>query len=328
MGVFVAFFLFIGLGFDYFYINFTPVPEPEYSMNDYGYYEVEMKRQAIPYGTLLTLILSFGMVINSMINGPRMVLRSTMARRAVSTDIKEKQFLNVVAEMSTAAGIPMPQAYLMPDIDLNAFATGFSPQDSHVAITEGLLKELNREELQAVIGHEMSHIKNYDIRLMTITAALMGAVGLVSDFAGRAMRFRGSSGSSSGRSSGSGGRRGGLGPLMLVIFVVWILFVILAPLISRLLAMAISRKREYLADASSAEITRNPLALASALEKIRAAVSPTYAVNNGIAHMCITDPRGSLIEEKMGLAADVFATHPPMEKRILALKMMAYQNSR
>ena len=112
---------------------------------------------------------------------------------------------------------------------------------------------------------------------------------------------------------------------MLVLFAVWMLLVVLAPLISRMLAMAISREREYLADASGAELTRNPLALVSALEKIRAAVMPTYAINNGVAHMCITDPRGSLIEEKMGFAADLFATHPPMEKRILALKVMAYQ---
>jgi len=115
---------------------------------------------------------------------------------------------------------------------------------------------------------------------------------------------------------------------MLVVFVVWILLIVLAPLISRLLAMAISREREYLADASGAEMTRNPLSLVSALEKIRAAVIPSYSINNGVAHMCITDPRGSPIEERMGLAADLFATHPPMEKRILALKVMAYQKGK
>ena len=106
---------------------------------------------------------------------------------------------------------------------------------------------------------------------------------------------------------------------------IWAVLVVLAPLISRLLAMAISRQREFLADATGAELTRNPVALISALEKIRAAVMPTNAVNNGVAHMCITDPRGSLIEERMGFAADLLATHPPMQKRILALKVMAYQ---
>jgi len=108
-------------------------------------------------------------------------------------------------------------------------------------------------------------------------------------------------------------------------FVVWIVLVILAPLISRMLAMAISRQREYLADATGAELTRNPKALISALEKIRSAVMPTNAINNGVAHMCIADPRGSLIEEKLGFTADLLATHPPMEKRILALKVMSYQ---
>jgi len=170
-----------------------------------------------------------------------------------------------------------------------------------------------------VVAHEMSHIRNYDMRLMTVAAALMGAVALLSDMAGRTMRMR-----SRVQSRSSGGRGKGGGAAILF-FVLWLVLVALAPLISRMLAMAISREREYLADASGAELTRNPLALVSALEKIRAAVSPTYAVNNGTAHMCITDPRGSLIEDKMGLAADLFATHPPMQKRILALKVMAYQ---
>jgi len=180
-----------------------------------------------------------------------------------------------------------------------------------------------------VVAHEMSHIRNYDMRLLTVSAALIGAIGLISDFAGRTMRgsrsFSGGN-SSSSSSSGSGSKKG-LGPLMLAVFVIWALLVVFAPLLSRLLAMAISREREYLADASGAELTRNPLSLVSALEKIRGAVNPTYAINNGVAHMCIADPRGSLIEEKAGFAADLLATHPPMQKRILALKVMAYQNS-
>ena len=112
-----------------------------------------------------------------------------MARRAVSTDEKEKQFLNVVAEMATAAGMKPPTAYVVPDADLNAFATGISPENSVIAVTEGLLSSLNRQELQAVVAHEMSHIKNYDMRLMTVAAALMGAIALISDFAGRSMRY-------------------------------------------------------------------------------------------------------------------------------------------
>lgn len=329
LAAFVALFLFIGLGFDFFYLSFKPAADPKYNLTSSGYYEAGAHTsQPIPYGTIAALLIGLGLAANSMVNGPAMVLRSTMARRAVSTDEKEKQLINIVEEMAMAAGVAAPAVYVVPDPDLNAFATGTNPSNSVIAVTEGLLGALNREELQGVAAHEMSHIRNYDMRLLTVTAALIGAIGLISDFAGRSMRY-GRFSSQSGSSSGSrGGSKKGLGPLLIVLFVLWIALVILAPILSRLLAMAISREREYLADASGAELTRNPLSLASALEKIRKAVRPTYAINNGVAHMCITDPRGSLIEEKMGFAADLFATHPPMEKRILALKVMAYQNSR
>ena len=330
LAAFVALFLVIGLGFDFFYLNFRPKAEPELQLNSAGYYEADTSTsQPVPYGTIAALLIGLGMAVNSMMNGPAMVLRSTMARRAVSMNEKEKHLMNVVEEMATAAGIPAPAVYVVPDPDLNAFATGTNPSNSVIAVTEGLLNALNREELQGVVAHEMSHIRNYDMRLLTVSAALIGAIGLISDFAGRTMRgsrsFSGGN-SSSSSSSGSGSKKG-LGPLMLAVFVIWALLVVFAPLLSRLLAMAISREREYLADASGAELTRNPLSLVSALEKIRGAVNPTYAINNGVAHMCIADPRGSLIEEKAGFAADLLATHPPMQKRILALKVMAYQNS-
>jgi heat shock protein HtpX len=326
VAVFVGFFLFLGLGFDYFYLNFSPSARPSVELNDSGFYEARRPSGSsrIPFGTIVALLLGGGIAANSMFNGKSMVLRSTMARRvqAASSD-KERQFLNVVEEMATAAGLPVPEAYIVPDPDLNAFATGMSHDSSVIAVTEGLLASLNREELQAVVAHEMSHIRNYDMRLMTVMAALLGAIALLSDFAGRSMRYGGRNTSYSG--SRGGGRKGGGGPLALLIFAVWVLAIILAPLLSRMLAMAVSRQREFLADASASELTRNPLALVSALEKIRAAVMPTAAVDNGIAHLCITDPRGSLIEEKLGFTADLLATHPPMEKRILALKVMAYQ---
>lgn len=327
MAAFVAFFLVIGLGFDYFYLGFTPGGGVTGLQETYdGYYTAaRAPAQNVPFGTVLSLLFGFGMSAFSYFGGAGMVLRSVMARRAVTADEKEQVFLNVVREMSTASGLPAPAAYVIPDPDLNAFATGTSPENSVIAVTEGLLRSLNREELQAVVAHEMAHIRNYDIRLMTVVAALLGAIALVSDFAGRSMRYGARSRSSS--SSGSS-RRGGGGGAALVMFLLWAVLVVLAPLISRMLAMAVSRQREYLADATGAELTRNPKGLISALEKIRAAVHPTYAVNNGVAHMCITDPRGSLIEEKMGFTADLLATHPPMEKRILALKAMAYQSGK
>ena len=325
MAAFVAFFLVIGLGFDYFYLNFNPGAAPQLKWNsDGGYYEASKASPVsnVPFGTIISLLAGLGLAANSMLNGTGMVLRSTMARRAAESDPKEKQFLNVVTEMATAAGLPVPAAYVVPDPDLNAFATGTGPARSVIAVTEGLLSTLNRGELQAVVAHEMSHIRNYDIRLMTVIAAMIGAISLLSDFAGRSMRYGGRSGGyRSGSSSRDSGRRGGGA----IFFLVWIVLVLVAPLLSRLMALAVSRQREFLADAGGAELTRNPLALVSALEKIRQAVNPTNAINNGVAHMCITDPRGSLIEEKTGLTADLLATHPPMEKRILALKVMAYQ---
>ncbi len=320
MAAFVALFLVIGLGFDFFFLSFRPVAVPDYTVTREGYHEAAGVFHRFPFGTVVALLVGFGMVANSMFNGAGMVLRSTMARRAVPESEKERQLLNVVSEMATAAGMSPPAAYVVPDPDFNAFAAGINPENSVIAVTEGLLNSLNREELQAVVSHEMSHIRNYDVRLMTVSAALMGAIALLSDLTGRTMRMRSVAPARSSGGRGKGGRAG-----VLIFFVLWLALVVLAPLISRILAMAISREREYLADASGAELTRNPLALVSALEKIRAAVSPTYAINNGVAHMCITDPRGSLIEDKMGLAADLFATHPPMQKRILALKVMAYQ---
>lgn len=329
MAAFTAFFLVIGLGFDYFYLNFGQdlISVGDLANTAYSESVAPGRYQGggnnVPFGTILALIVSAGLMLNSYFNGARMVLRSTMARRADPLNEREKQFINVLAEMATASGLPAPAAYIIPDQDLNAFATGTSPANSVIAVTEGLLASLNREELQAVVAHEMGHVRNYDIRLMTVVAALLGAIALLSDFAGRSARYRGRS-SYRGSSSGGSGRRSGGGAAALL-FLLWIILVMLAPLISRILAMAISRQREFLADATGAELTRNPAGLISALEKIRAAVMPTNAVNNGVAHMCIADPRGSLIEEKSGFAADLLATHPPMEKRILALKAMAYR---
>ena len=218
--------------------------------------------------------------------------------------------------MKIASGLPRPKVYVIPDSDPNAFATGKNPQESHIAVTQGLLDSLNREELQGVIAHEMSHIRNYDIRLMTVIASLVGAVLLLSDWARRSMFY-------------GGGRRKrgskGAGQLGIILLVVWIISIILAPIISQLLAMAVSRKREYLADASGAELTRNPLGLASALRKIENAAPPTASIKRGTAHLCIADPLGKKVNAKEGFVAELLGTHPPIERRIMALQAMAYQ---
>jgi heat shock protein HtpX len=251
----------------------------------------------------------------SFLYGDRMVLASSRAVSLDLNDLKQKQWQNVVEETSIASGLPLPKTYVIDDTDPNAFATGRDPQHSSLAVTKGLLEKLNRQELQAVAAHEMSHIRNYDIRLMLIISVLVGAIALIADWSRRSLfgsRRR------SSRNNGSAG---------LILLVLWLITAVLAPIISQMLAMFVSRRREYLADASGAELTRNPLALASALEKISNSVGPTAAAYQGNAHLWICDPKASRMGLREGWAADLFATHPPVAKRISALKEMAYMGS-
>src|SRR5262249_26317508 len=168
---------------------------------------------------------------------------------------------------------------------------------------------------------EMSHVRNYDIRVMTVVAALVGSVLLLSDWGRRGLWW---GGGGRRRDSDSGGGGGG-GLFALGFFVLWLVSLIFAPLIAQLVAMAVSREREYLADASGAELTRNPLALASALEKISAATGPTPSIKQGVAHLCIEDPRGRPVNQREGGWAELFSTHPPISRRIALLREMAYQ---
>jgi heat shock protein HtpX len=224
--------------------------------------------------------------------------------------------------MAIAAGLPKPKVYIVPDPDPNAFATGTGPEKSSIAVTAGLLNALNREELQAVVSHEMSHVKNYDVRVMTIVAALVGSVLLISDWGRRGMYWGGGV-RSRDRDDGGGGGGGGL--FGLVFLALWVISLILAPIIAQLVAMSVSREREYLADASGAELTRNPLALADALEKIDAAAAPTQSIKQGVAHLCIEDPRGRSVNQSESWFSNLFATHPPIAKRIAILREMSYQ---
>jgi heat shock protein HtpX len=231
-----------------------------------------------------------------------------------------RQLENVVDEMSIAAGLPRPKVYVIPDADPNAFATGRDQNHASIAVTKGLLDAVNREELQAVVAHELSHIRNLDIRLMTVIAAMVGAAALIADWTGRGLLRSGGGSSSRGRDRGK--NSGGLGIILLVI---WLAAVVLAPLIGQALAMMVSRRREYLADASGAELTRNPLALARALAKIDAAEAPTAAIRHGTAHLCIADPLGRAIGLREGKWANLMASHPPMKNRIAALNEMGFQ---
>jgi heat shock protein HtpX len=231
-------------------------------------------------------------------------------------DWRDKKLVNVVEEMSIAAGLPVPRVYILPDADPNAFSLGISASGACIVVTTGLIERLDREELQAVIAHEMSHIKNLDTRVMTLMSVLFGSVLVVSAAARRGMLFGGSLEKRKLTFVG--------GTVSLILTIVWFLFVLLSPIAAKILAMAVSRNREYLADATAADLTRNPMALVSALEKVESAVAPTRSVRSGFEHLCIVDPRGSRENEKEGFLADLLATHPPLRKRVMYLKAMAY----
>ena len=310
---FVAFFAWLGFGGDYiYYLSSLHAPRTAY-------------HHVFPwFGIALTTIAALT-AWYAYRTGPQKVLWSTGARELIDpTDPGERQLVNVVEEMAIAAGVPRPRIWIVDDPDPNAFATGTEPLHAHIAVTRGLLELCNREELQAVIGHELGHVKNLDVRLMTTLAAIVGAVSLMHDGATRVLRGGRGLGGGSGGGSGGGGKKGGGGALVLVLLVVWILSWLLAPIITQLLALAVSRKREYLADAMSAQFTRNPLALASALQKIEGADAPTAAIKRGAAHLCIADPLGRRLTSREGLFADALATHPPMAKRVAILRGMGY----
>ena len=304
---FIAFFAWLGFGGDWiFYLGTQGAPRGEY-------------HHVFPWFGMLMTTVGAGMTWHAWKTGASQVLWATGAQElTVPSSPAEKQLVNVVEEMAIAAGIPRPKIYLVCDADPNAFATGRDPRSSSIAVTDGLLRICDREELQAVIGHEMGHIRNLEVQLMTLLASLVGTIALVSDGFGRMLR--------SGRFLSGGKSRGRKGnPTVLILLAIWLLSWLLAPLITRLLALGVSRKREYLADAMSAQFTRNPLALARALEKIEREHAPTTSIKASCAHLCIADPLGRSVSAREGWLADTLATHPPMVMRIAKLKAMAYQ---
>jgi heat shock protein HtpX len=310
MAAFVAFLLVLGLGFDAFFLGQGGGP--------------------LPIGSIAALAVGSISSMFSYYRGDRAVLAATGAisvedlKRAPSDAdrLALQRLENVVDEMAIAAGLPRPDLYVVPDADPNAFATGRGPGHASLAVTRGLLDTLDREELQGVVAHEMSHVKNLDVRVMTIVAALVGAVALLSDWARRGMFW--GAGPRRRDDDEQRGRGGAAGALF---FVVWLVAMLLAPIVAQALAMMVSRRREYLADASGAELTRNPLGLAKALEKIEAASAPTSSVNRGTAHLCIADPLGRALNAKEGFWPTLFASHPPMSARIAALRAMAFQGT-
>jgi len=257
-------------------------------------------------------VMGFALIVGSLLaagsyfSGDSLVLAASGAKEVTETEAP--QLLNVVREMAIAANVPMPKVYVIDDTAPNAFATGRDPKHASVAITTGLLEKLDREELQGVMGHELSHVRNFDIRFALLVAILVGSIALLADFF---LRF----------TFWGGGRRGGDrdrggGGLAAILIVVAIVLAIVAPVIARLVQLAVSRQREYLADASSVELTRNPLGLERALAKIAGDREVLEVANRATQHLYFTNPIKKFEERASGL----FSTHPATLDRINRLR--------
>jgi heat shock protein HtpX len=260
-------------------------------------------------GLVAAVVIAVAMTIGSYYASDKIVLAMSKAR-----PVKKEEYpylYNVVEGLTIAAGLPQPRCYVIDDTAPNAFATGRNPQNSVIVVTTGLLDKLNRVELEGVIAHEMSHIKNYDVRLQTLTVVMVGVVALLSDWMRRSFWWGGGRRRSSDRGKGGGGGAALILALALVM-------AILSPLIAQLIRLAISRKREFLADASGAMLTRYPPGLASALRKISADKEPLEVANKATAHLYIVNP----LKDIKGSVNKLFSTHPPIEERIAALEKM------
>lgn len=312
---FVCFFAWVGFGSDI----------AIYLMRDEGL--TGEYRHPVPVVGIVATLAAAAMAWMAWRHGDRQVLWSTRAMELIHPVTPEQhRLVNVADEIAVASGMPRPRLWIVPDDDPNAFATGIDPAHASIAVTEGLLTRLNRDELQAVLAHEYAHVARYDTRLMTLVAAMVGAIALLSDGMGRFLWHGGRIGRGGyGRAAaGRGlGRRGvGRAGAGMVVMVLWLVSLLLAPLISRMMAMAISRRREFLADATAAQYTRNPGALIRALGRLDAARTPTLAVGRGAAHLCIVDPSDRRFQRWKGVAGDLFASHPPIEARIARLEEM------
>ena len=261
------------------------------------------------YGSLFfAIIISLVMALVSFYSGDKVALWTAGAKGPLNKNDNPYVY-RLVENLCITAGLPTPKIYLIPDPAPNAFATGRDPKHASIAITTGLIERLENEELEGVIAHELSHIKNYDIRLMMIVIVLVGVVALLSNWL---LRFRFFGDRHNDRDSG-----GQLGTILLLIGIV---LAIISPLIGKLIQLAVSRKREFLADADGALLTRYPEGLAKALEKISAYKEPMRRANDATAHLYISNPFGGKTTK---FFHKLFSTHPPAEERIKALRTMA-----
>jgi heat shock protein HtpX len=264
-----------------------------------------------PTGLVIALIVAVVMSVGSYLYGDRIVLASTRAKEVTKQDAP--RLLNLVEGLAIAAGIPMPRVWIVPESAPNAFATGRDPEHSHVAVTQGLLDTMNRVELEGVIGHEMAHVVDRDILVGTVVATLVGAAVLLSEFFMRMWwwgGFRGRRGNDSGGGAASA-----------LIFALGFVLLILAPIFGQLIRLAVSRNREFLADAQGAMLTRYPPGLISALRKLQLAPTAMRSANNATAHLWLNQP-SRLEGERMGAVEKLFSTHPPLQERIKRLEEM------
>jgi heat shock protein HtpX len=264
------------------------------------------------YGLVGAVALAIVLSLGAFFCGDRLVLASTRAREVPPQE--QARLHNIVEGLSIAAGIPKPRVYVIPEQAPNAFATGRNPEHASVAVTEGLLATMNRVELEGVIGHELSHVVDRDILVGTLVATLVGAVVLISEFFLRSWWWGGFRGRRGGDRSGGG--------IEAIIFAIGLVLLVLAPIIGQIIRLAVSRQREFLADAQGALLTRYPPGLASALRKIGAASGiPMRSANNATAHLWLNQP-SRIQGEGMGPLEKLFSTHPPIEERIRRLEEM------
>jgi heat shock protein HtpX len=258
-----------------------------------------------PHGLTLAVVIAVVMTFGSYYSSDKIVLAISRARPVEKKDYPH--LYNVVEGLAIAAGLPKPRCYIIDDTAPNAFASGRNPKNSVIVVTSGLLEKLNRAELEGVIAHEMAHIKNYDILVQTLAVVMVGIVALLSDWILRTFLWGGRR-----RSSKDGGNVGA------IIVVVGLILAIFSPFIAQLIRLAVSRKREFLADANGAFLTRYPPGLASALKKLDADREPLEAANKATAHLYIVNP----LKDIKGTVNKLFSTHPPIKERVAALEKM------
>lgn len=260
-----------------------------------------------PVATVTALLVALLTAALGWRRGADWVLASLLAQPLREDDPEHRQLANITTEMAVAAGIPRPRVYVIPDPSPNALATGSTAGGAAIAVTAGALALLDREETQGVVAHEMAHIANHDSAVMTLVSVLFGSVLMLADWSRRSIAFA---------------RQGTRSTSPLALFLLPLL-ILLTPLFSRLLAMAVSRRREYQADATAVEFTRNPEGLARALEKISASEFPLRAATRGSAHLFIVSPLRRRADDGEGAWSSLFATHPPLAQRIALLRGLA-----